>query len=220
MRKELKIYPNIKRNIILIHGIRTYNQVFENMRDQLIEDSDIRQHKERGKAINWVTTIDYGYLFASLCWTRFMKNLVSDYIAARLAICTYKYPKARRTVFAHSYGSYAVSQALLRYRGTFMIDDIVFLGSVVNTRFPWNNIIEEGYVKNVFCFIGGRDWVQFFAYYFAGMGKSGKHGFHQVAQGKVRNIIRNKWGHSGYANGYDDFKKIILEEYDKIPESD
>ncbi len=220
MREELKTYPNIKTNIILIHGIRTHNPVFENIRDRLIQDSQIGQQKENNQAVNWVTTINYGYLFAMLCWTRFVKNLVSDYIAARLAICTYKYPNARKVVFAHSYGSYAVAKALLNQRENFMIDDIVFLGSVVNTRFPWNNIVEHGYAKNVFCYIGGRDKAQFFAYYFAMMGQSGKYGFREVAQGKVRNIIRKKWGHGGYAKGYEDFKNIILQQYDRIASTD
>lgn len=190
------------------------------MRDNLIDDEDIGQEKIDGKVANWVTTIDYGYLFASLCWTRFMKDLVSDYIAARLAINTYKYPNARKIVFAHSYGSYALALALLRYRETFSVHDLVFLGSVVDTRFPWNSLIEKGYAENVFCFIGGRDWVQFFAYYLAGMGKSGRDGFSEVAQGKVRNIMRKRWGHGGYSKGYGDFKNIILGEYEKIPESD
>lgn len=221
MRKQLKIYPNIKRNIILIHGVRSHNLVFERMRDRLIADPDIGQVKENGEAVNWVTTINYGFLLAMLCWTPFMKNLISDYIAARLAICTYKYPNARRIVFAHSYGSYAVAKALLNQRENFEVSDIVFLGSVVDRRFPWNSIILEGeYVKNVFCYIGGRDHVQFFAYYFAWMGRSGKYGFHEVAQGKVRNIVRKKWGHNGYTKGYEDFKNIILGEYDRISLSD
>jgi len=220
MRRELKVYPNIKRNIILIHGIQTRNRVFEKMRDRLIKDSKIGQEKYHGQAVNWVTTINYGYLLAILCWTRFMKHLVSDYIAARLAISTYKYPKARKIVFVHSYGSYALVRALLAQRENFMVDDIVLLGSVVDTRFPWNNIIEEGYVKNVFCYLGGRGWVQFFAYYLAGMGRSGKYGFHEVAQGKVRNIIRKTWGHSEFLKGYEDFKNIILGKYDRVPSSD
>ncbi len=218
MRKHLKIYPNIKRNIIFVHGIRSNNRVFETMRDRLIGDPEIGGEKDKdGRAVNWVTTINYGYLFASLCWSRFMKHLVSDYIAARLAINTYKYPEARKIVFAHSYGSYALAQALLKYREEFIVDDLVFLGSVIDTHFPWNNTIESGYVKNAFCYIGGRDWVQFFAYYFAGMGKSGKYGFSETGNGKVRNIIRKNWGHNGYEKGYDEFKKIILGKYDEIP---
>ena len=74
MRKELKIYPNIKTNIIFIHGIRTHNPVFEKMRDKLISDPDVGQRKENDERVNWVSVINYGYLFASLCWTRFMKK--------------------------------------------------------------------------------------------------------------------------------------------------
>jgi hypothetical protein len=48
------------------------------------------------------------------------------------------------------------------------------------------------------------------------MGRSGKKGFRQTANGKVRNITRKNWGHGGYTKGYQDFKKIILEQYDKI----
>ena len=215
MREELNIYPNIRRNIIFINGIQTFNTIFDRIKEQFIDDPEIGQYRdEKGQVVNWATLMSYGY--PTLCWTRIMKSLIGDYIAGRLAVCTYKYPNARKIIIVHSYGCYAVAQALLNQKGNFAVDDLIFLGSVVDTNFLWNTIIEEGYVKNVFCYIGGRDWVQFFAYYFAGMGKSGEYGFTQLAKGKVRNIFRTNWGHNGYENGYEDFKKIVLGKYDEI----
>ena len=126
------------------------------MRDKLIGDFG-GERNGRGECVNWVTTIDYGRLLAIHCWTPFMKYLLTDYITARLAVCTYKYPRARKIVIAHSYATFALSKALLRYREEFRVDDLILLGSVAKVRFPWDNIIEHGYVKNVFCYRALKD---------------------------------------------------------------
>lgn len=216
--RELKIYENIKRNIVLIHGIETGNRPFRGIKDKLIRDLG-EEKDERGECVNWVTTIDYGRLLAIHCWTPFMKYLLTDYITARLAVCTYKYPRARKIVIAHSYGTSALNKALLRYREEFRVDGLVFLGSVAKARFPWNNIIEQGYVKNVFCYRALKDWVPWVAQFF-GMGASGRKGFREVGQGKVRNVVRKDWGHNSYPQGYEDYRHIIREEYDKVPLKD
>lgn len=162
-----------------------------------------------------ITNITYGFLWAVACILPWIRSIMVEYLSSRLTTVCYKYPEAKQILILHSYASWAVPKGLLRFP-QLEVDTIVFVGAVTPCSYPWNNLIGTGRVKEVYNFVGCRDYVQWIARWF--FGGAGRYGFEQLANGKVRNILRRKWSHNGFyeaiRNG--EIEKIIDGSGDEI----
>ncbi len=177
---------SVKTNIITIHGIKTDGDDLYNLSKKLKEDLDIDK----------VTNIDYRYLLASLNYLPWVRNILQEYLAARLALLTYKYPRSKTLILAHSNGTWMLGKAIERYYPKFRIDNIFLFGSVLKRNFNWAR-----YEARVINFIGEHDKVLLFSKTLYGMGWSGRYGFKWGCSNLKQ--FRFNWGHTGYMEEYE-----------------
>ena len=83
----------------------------------------------------------------------------------------------RPSVIAHSFGTYVLGNALLRYP-YLRFNRVLLCGSILPTSFPWDAIIDRGQVQAVRNEYGARDvWTSAARWFIAGTGPSGLSGF-------------------------------------------
>lgn len=219
-KQKNKVYPDVELNIVMIHGVLTNGSDFDGLAKKLVSDARLKNVKTK------VSVIKYGKLLLSVGRIPFVRKLVSRYIAARLAACTYKYPKAKTVVLAHSFGTWAVVHAIKELYSEFRLDMLILVGSVVPRNFKWH-----GYGLCVHNFVGTKDWVVFTSALW-GTGWSGRFGFKQARMAReVAPIYRTgkvftrryykvcdklseyyrDWGHSDYPKGYEEYVGLIKE---------
>jgi pimeloyl-ACP methyl ester carboxylesterase len=81
------------------------------------------------------------------------------------------------SVVAHSFGTYILGYALLKYRNI-RLDKVILCGSILPRNFPWKEIIERGQVRELRNEYGVKDvWVRFVKWFVKGSGSSGENGF-------------------------------------------
>lgn len=81
------------------------------------------------------------------------------------------------SVVAHSFGTYILGYALLRY-DFIRFDKVILCGSILPVDFPWDRIIERGQVQAVRNEYGVRDpWVKRVKCFVRGTGPAGRVGF-------------------------------------------
>ena len=202
-REKNKIYPDVSLNIVMVHGVLSDGSDFDDFGKKFMSDVRLKGVKVK------VSVIKYGKLLLSIGRIPFVRMLVSRYIAARLAACTYKYPNAKTVVLAHSFGTWAVAHAIEELYNEFRLDMLILVGSVISRGFPWNRY--GLWVNN---FVGKRDWVVFFSALW-GTGWSGRFGFKRSRKDdSARNNVFQKyreWGHADYPKGYNEYVELIVE---------
>jgi hypothetical protein len=83
----------------------------------------------------------------------------------------------RPSIVAHSFGSYIVGYAILKYQNL-RFDKIIFCGSILPVDFPWATILDRGQVNYVRNEYGVKDiWVRSSEWFIGGAGSSGQTGF-------------------------------------------
>jgi serine/threonine-protein kinase len=83
----------------------------------------------------------------------------------------------RPSVIAHSFGTYVLGNALLRYP-YLRFNRVLLCGSILPTDFPWEAIIDRGQVQAVRNEYGARDvWTNAAPWFIPGTGPSGLSGF-------------------------------------------
>ncbi len=187
IKRNLKV----KTLIAVVHGVRSKNAWGRYLRE--------KAYDKLGNDKVHVVLIDYGKTWASICLTR--KDLFIDYISARLTVLAYKYPNAEINIVAHSFGTLAVCESILRHR--IPVGTIFLFGSIVRETFEWNTLIEENVVQNVWNFRSKSDWVVRFLAPLVFLGRSGCFPFKQIARNRVNNIEK-KWGHTKFIKGLDE----------------
>jgi hypothetical protein len=86
-------------------------------------------------------------------------------------------PGQAPSVVAHSFGTYILGNALLRY-DTIRFDKVILCGSILPVDFPWDKLIDRGQVQAVRHEYGARDpWVRLVHWFVGGTGSSGAEGF-------------------------------------------
>lgn len=199
-----KVYPKVDLNLVMVHGVWSDGSAFDEMAEKFKND-------ERLKKINIkVSVIKYGKLLLSVGRIPFVRKLVSDYVAARLAACTYKYPKAKTIVLAHSFGTWATAQAIKDLFLEFRLNLAILVGSVVPRDFNWFD-----YDIDIHNFVGKRDSVVLSSALW-GTGWSGRFGFdNDTVSDNVTQYFMN-WDHDDYPKGYDQYVEIIRKFTGKI----
>jgi len=101
------------------------------------------------------------------------------------------------SIVAHSFGTYIVARALVRYP-EICFERIIFAGSIVPRDFPWADHIPSQ-VTAVLNDCGDQDiWSAVAPWMIRDAGRSGKSGFLDTAEGKVINRTRPSFGHSDH----------------------
>jgi serine/threonine protein kinase len=86
----------------------------------------------------------------------------------------------RPSIVAHSFGTYILGNALLRYP-YIRFNKVLLCGSILPADFPWDALIERGQVQSVRNEFGARDvWTQAAPWFVAGTGSSGQNGFRRT----------------------------------------
>lgn len=197
-----RVYPEIELNLIFIHGVWSNGNVFDELAERFSRDDRLKGIKMK------VSVIKYGRLLLSVGRIPFVRTLVSNYIASRLATCTYKYPNAKTVIFAHSFGTWATAQAVRDLFREFRLHMAILVGSVVPRKFDWSC-----YELGVHNFVGKRDIVVLSSALW-GTGWSGRFGFKPSDGTQMPGNVTQHymcWDHNDYPNGYDDYVKIIQE---------
>jgi pimeloyl-ACP methyl ester carboxylesterase len=124
--------------VILIHGIRTaawwQSRVASIFSDEL------------GAT---VIPLKYGYfdLFRFLCPFGFCRRGPIERLRKQLQGIRDNFGQARLVVFAHSYGSYALSRVLIE-NSRFTFDRVILCGSIVPEDFDWDRVQDQILTRN------------------------------------------------------------------------
>jgi hypothetical protein len=115
--------------IVLIHGIRTFAD-WQPMVQRVLEELPAVR----------VIAVKYGYFdvlrFWFPVWTR---RLPVEDVRRTLEDVRAKYPDARLSVVAHSFGTYAISQ-ILRDNSSLRLYRLVLCGSIIERRYRWSHV--------------------------------------------------------------------------------
>jgi hypothetical protein len=120
---------------------------------------------------------DYGFLlplFFVCSWIRArrIEKFFSDYTEVRRL-----HPNAPMSICAHSFGTYIVGYAMLKYE-QIEFDQIILCGSILPVDFPWDGFIGAGRVRRVLNEFGGQDvWAKWVSGWVGDAGPSGYQGF-------------------------------------------
>jgi serine/threonine-protein kinase len=164
-----------RRKVVFpLHGIRTYADW------QLAFVTVAQQHNLYAPLEKW----NFGYFSifrfllprqreAKIRWFRSNYDDLIDNTYAGLG------PDNCPSVIAHSFGTYILGYALLKYRNI-RLDKVILCGSILPRNFPWQELIERGQVRELRNEYGVKDsWVRFAKWFVKGSGSSGQNGFTQ-----------------------------------------
>ena len=168
-----QLHPTKSKVIFPLHGIRTHGR----WQDAL---SDVATNWECRRA-EW----NFGWfsIFRFLSpWSReakvrwFRKTYRDEVIRSKLELKEKDYP----SVVAHSFGTYILGNALLKYKDI-RFDKVVLCGSILPIDFPWDEIINRGQVQMVRNEYGVKDvWVHRVGWFVPQTGRSGIEGFNRT----------------------------------------
>jgi serine/threonine-protein kinase len=167
--------PSLAKVVVPLHGIRTY-ALWQRAFSDVAHEAGFRCRLER-----W----SFGY-FSSLAflqpWAR------SSKVAWFRRTYRDEFPEISRgqadhglpSIVAHSFGSYILGNALLRYP-YLRFDKVILCGSILPRDYPWPELIERGQVQSVRNEYGTHDvWTALVRFFVPGTGDSGSHGFSRL----------------------------------------
>ena len=100
------------------------------------------------------------------------------------------------SVVAHSFGTYILGHALLKYTHL-RFDKVILCGSILPCDFPWGGLIDRGQVQGVRNEYGVRDiWAEHVGWFIGQTGPSGKVGFRSEHERLLQEEFR--YSHSEY----------------------
>jgi hypothetical protein len=172
--------PNqVQSVVILVHGIRTYAPWIATLRARFEKEGIV------------VEPSNYGRLdLLQFLWGSRRKPI--DAVWDTVKEVQMLYPNARISFLAHSFGTYIVAK-LLQREFNFRAHRVVFCGSVVNYRFPFNQISER-FVPPLINETSARDpWPVLAESSSWGYGSAGTFGF-RIPR------VRDRW-HRGFGHG-------------------
>ncbi len=190
----------MKTVLVTIHGQETNGRNLEKLSHRISTE---------GFAKDWVfKNIRYNRLSTFMNVFGYTRKMTARYIASELDTIDSDYPSHKIIVVAHSNGSRATKQAIVRSNyiekpyPRFRIDKLILLGSAIRRKFDWS-VYPEIEVIN---FVSSNDKVIFFARLY-GMGTSGRKGF-KIRASNLKQI-KVKWGHSGYLGQYKKIRDVV-----------
>ena len=104
------------------------------------------------------------------------------------------------SVVAHSFGTFILGNALLRYRDI-RVDKVILCGSILPMQFPWDELISNGQVSEVLNDVGTEDrWPTICSFVVPGTGASGRVGFirkHSRLRQEFHNLSHSEYFDAG-----------------------
>ncbi len=172
--------------VITIHGIRTTGDWQRELTDVLT------QHGFRH------VPLGFGFFKAVsllMPWSRARKVEWFRRVYSDMFATTQRLP----SVVAHSFGSYIVTKAMLKY-DDIRFDKMILCGSIVSRKYPWSKVLtQRGQAKAVLNEAGGRDiWAGVVEWLVSDAGSSGVSGFEDTADGRLTQLIHERYEHSDY----------------------
>ena len=172
--------------VISIHGIRTTGRWQKELNDVLI-----------GAGFRHVP-LDFGFFSALsllMPWSRSRKvewfhRTYSEKFAGG---------GRKPSVIAHSFGSYIVTRAMLKY-DDIRFERVILCGSIVSRSYPWRAVLlARDQADAVLNEAGGRDlWAAMVEWVVSDAGASGVSGFEDTADGRLVQLIHERHAHSDY----------------------
>lgn len=103
------------------------------------------------------------------------------------------------SVIAHSFGSYIVTRAMLKY-DDIRFERVILCGSIVSRSYPWRAVLlARDQADAVLNEAGGRDmWAAMVEWVVSDAGASGVSGFEDTAEGRLVQLIHERHAHSDY----------------------
>lgn len=172
--------------VISLHGIRTTGRWQKELNDVLTQSG--YRH----------IPLDFGFFDTmSLLWPSSRARKVEWF--HRVYSEKFASLSARPSLIAHSFGTYIVTMAMLKYEDI-RFDRVILCGSLARRDYPWGQLIlERKQVARVLNEGGGHDvWVRLAEFLIEDVGTSGVHGFVDDVKGRVTNVLHDKHRHSDY----------------------
>lgn len=158
--------------VMSIHGIRTHAE-WQNVFGEVLNGEGIQFRNRR-----------FGY-YALSSFVQPAKNQhhVDEFfewygeIIEKFPAVDVSNPSKRPSVIAHSFGSFVIGYAMLKYR-EIKFDKIILCGSILPRDFDWHVLFVRDQVGRVRNEVGGRDvWAWLSPFFVRGTGWSGRYGF-------------------------------------------
>ncbi len=184
----------VKHLVITVHGIRTFGAWQQKLGDLLYKETRNDDEFE---------VLDYGFDWFSAL--RFILPPTRWFVTRRFRrwlLRRYEHrPGLQRVDFvAHSFGTWVVADTLRRLpaKGSPPTGTVVLVGSVLKEDFPWNDLLDQGKVRQVVNECAIHDVPLILSQLTGiGTGMAGRIGFDGGKGLYFRNRFYN-WGHSGW----------------------
>jgi hypothetical protein len=181
--------------VITVHGIRTFGQWQERLeavtREAVKTDDQIKfKHKH------------YGYFSVLKFLNPFARRTEARRFSVELAELLDDRTSSgfdRVCLVGHSFGTHIIAHALRALSDDLQkkVDTVILSGSVLSTRYPWENLLGSRVIR-VVNDCGTRDWIlPLNAILPFGSGVAGRNGFEGITESEFRNRYFS-FGHSGY----------------------
>ncbi len=176
--------------LLALHGIRTIASWHRTLADVAQEEL-------------WICPIHrwwYGQFSLFQLLSPFARSAKVHWFRERYAATVNEYSNQGMntipSVVAHSFGSYILGNALLKYR-EIRINKLVLCGAILPRDFPWGDLIENGQVQSVLNCVGEDDiWPVICSFIVPGTGSSGRDGFrceHKLVKNESHNLAHSEF---------------------------
>jgi serine/threonine protein kinase len=155
--------------IVTLHGIRTHAR-WQRAFAEVAEGSGLRPRLDRWN-FGFFSSIRFLLPWSRLAKVRWFRTTYETEFS------TLDNSLERPSIIAHSFGTYVLGNALLRYP-YLRFHKVLLCGSILPRAFPWGPIIERGQVQEVRNEFGTEDiWTKLVDWFVRGTGPSGLFGF-------------------------------------------
>lgn len=135
------------RIVVTIHGIQTHGKWQKDITPFLARHGLIPYH------------LDYGWYNALKFFFPWSRNAQLSRIRAELRQLVDTTHCRRLSVISHSFGTFLITQALVKENGNLLYDRVVLAGSIVERAFDWKGLLERRLVSAVRNERADADWV-------------------------------------------------------------
>ncbi|MDY7530354.1 hypothetical protein RGV33_01435 [Pseudomonas sp. Bout1] len=190
--KRKIVQQNTDRVLITIHGIRTYGQWQESLRQEM---------KSYSREFEYVE-VNYGFFDLISFSIPFLRSRKAKQVSGQVLAAFEANPDKQIYIVAHSFGTYVLSEALKNHKGDAGIKCVVMCGSPMPHGYDINHIVNKSELTINDC--GISDGVLLAArFLLLRLGDAGRIGFRRSNTRKFINRYF-KGGHSLYFSEYNE----------------
>ncbi len=162
----------VDRMVVTLHGIRTH-AAWQRAFAETASDAGLEARMDRW-SFGHFPVVRFLQPWSRMARVKWFRDSYDDEFGALLAATS---SLDRPSIVAHSFGTYILGYALLRY-SYLRFGKVILCGSILPKGFPWDKIIERGQVQAVRNEFGTEDvWTRLVDRFVPGTGASGRDGF-------------------------------------------